>query len=465
MIYDASNVDSLLSGLNEEQRQAATHMNGPLLVLAGAGTGKTKVLIHRIAHLLSQGVPAKNILALTFTRKAGNEMRERIASLVGVAAEEMRISTFHALGLSILREHYQAAGLPPRFGIANRTSQVEIAKEVIATCRFEQSLTTDELLSIVSDCKNSGECVEAQESGLIRQYDQGLRDRGLIDFDDMVAIARRVLESSESIRNSYRERFRYLLVDEFQDTNALQFRLLNLLLSSDQNLFVVGDDDQSIYGFRGAARKLILNFGSNFPHAKMVVLTRNYRCSTEVVRLANAVIAKSATRYRKTLRGGLGKHGPVELKRAAHSQAEFDFITRRVATLQEFDIPFEEMGILVRVNSQLRDVTAELKHRNIPVGAADVGVRVMTLHAAKGLQFLAVFLPGLEEQMLPHWNAINTGKDAIEEERRLFYVGVTRAKQRLFLSWCDYRGGHSRKASPFLAGLRLRRLVKYEQLR
>lgn len=460
MIYDTS--ASLLAGLNDEQKQAVVHHSGPLLVLAGAGTGKTKVLTHRIACLLSRGVRPEHILALTFTRKAGDEMKERVAGIVGSASEQMRISTFHSLGLSILREQYRSVGLPRRFSISTRKTRLGVAREVLSQNRDDRLLTTDQLLAAVSSSKNG--FPDEDFTDAVREYDRVLRDRGQIDFDDMVGLALQVLDSSDVIRGLYRERYRYVLVDEFQDTNELQFQLLRRLLCTKQNLFVVGDDDQSIYGFRGAARQLILNFGTEFPTAKMVTLTRNYRCSSEVVRLANAVIAKSATRYRKTLRAGLGRHGPVELQRATDGDAELRFIVKRIVKLREQGTALDEVGILVRVNSQLAEFKAELKRLDIPVGSANGGVGVMTLHAAKGLQFSVVFLPGLEEYLLPHWNAINSGTHAIEEERRLFYVGVTRARRQLVLSWCQTRGGRLRQPSPFLDGLRLRRLVKYKRL-
>ncbi len=463
MIYDTS--ASLLAGLNGQQQQAVQHFSGPMLVLAGAGTGKTKVLTHRIAYLLSRGVRPENILALTFTRKAGDEMRQRVADIVGAASEHMRISTFHSLGLSILRDQHEFVGLPRRFGIANRKIRLEIARDVLSQLFFgEQMPTAEQLIAAVSSSKNGCPLENDDVADAVRLYDQALHDRGQIDFDDMVGLALQALDSSNDIRNMYRERFRYVLVDEFQDTNEMQFRLLRQLLGNEQNLFVVGDDDQSIYGFRGAARKLILNFGSEFPKAKMVMLTRNYRCSSEVVRLANAVIAKSATRYRKSLRAGLGRNGPVELRCATDSHVELGFIAKEVEILRKQGVALNEIGILVRVNAQLKEINSELKRRETPVGIADGGVRVMTLHAAKGLQFSVVFLPGLEEHLLPHWNAINSGCDAIEEERRLFYVGVTRARQQLILSWSQRRGGHPRQPSPFLSGLRLRRLVQYKQL-
>ena len=462
MVYDTSR--SLLAELNEEQRQAVTHVSGPLLVLAGAGTGKTKVLTSRIAFLLSQGVQPESILALTFTRKAGDEMQERVTEMVGAAAKQMRISTFHSLGLSILREQHQSAGLPNRFRVSNRKVQTELAHEVLSQLCCGPMLTADQLLAAVSAAKNGCPIESEDFSPAVEAYVRVSHDRGLIDFDDMLGLALRVLESSDEISTAYREQYRYVLVDEFQDTNEMQFRLLRRLLGTEQNLFVVGDDDQSIYGFRGAARTLILNFGIEFPSAKMVMLTRNYRCSAEVVRLANTVIAKSATRYPKTLRAGLGRHGPVELRIATDSQAELGFVAKKVSMLRTQGIALNEIGVLVRVNSQLKEFRAELKRQDIPVGVAKCGVRVMTLHAAKGLQFSVVFLPGLEEHLLPHWNAINSGRDAIEEERRLFYVGVTRARRQLILSWCQRRGGHPRQPSPFLNGLRLRRLVKYKRL-
>ena len=272
----------LLASLNEEQRRAAGHFGGPLLVLAGAGTGKTRVVTHRIANLLANGVAPRNILALTFTRKAGVEMQERVADLVGDRSQEMRISTFHSLGLSIIRQNRAVLGLPKDFGICETERQRKIAKIVFEQMDDVPGKPRDvvEFLDAVSQSKNLLGPVDDNLATAIEDYDSRLRVEKLIDLDDMVRLSLGVLEGSRKLRASYQRRFQHILVDEYQDTNAMQFRLLNCLVGSQRNLFAVGDDDQSIYGFRGADRRIILRFGNDFQASKLCKLTRNYRYQT-----------------------------------------------------------------------------------------------------------------------------------------------------------------------------------------
>lgn len=449
----------LLASLNEEQRRAAGHIGGPLLVLAGAGTGKTRVVTHRIANLLANGVAPRNILALTFTRKAGVEMQERVADLVGDRSQEMRISTFHSLGLSIIRQNRAVLGLPKDFGICETERQRKIAKIVFEQMDDVPGKPRDvvEFLDAVSQSKNLLGPVDDNLATAIEDYDSRLRVEKLIDFDDMVRLSLGVLEGSRKVRASYQRRFQHILVDEYQDTNAMQFRLLNCLVGSQRNLFAVGDDDQSIYGFRGADRRIILRFGNDFQASKLCKLTRNYRCSEEVVRVANAVISESKGRYQKRLKPTLGSGGPVVLKRLAHENAEGDFIAKGIHALRG-KTPFDDIAVLVRMNSQGKEMRGHLKRHGIPTDGTE-GVRVMTLHAAKGLEFPTVFLPGIEDDSLPSWGAAKSGQTAVEEERRLFYVGITRAKQRLTMTYCKRRGSHKREPSRFLNGLQSKGLV------
>jgi DNA helicase-2/ATP-dependent DNA helicase PcrA len=459
-----SDTHSILDGLNKEQRHAAVHIHGPLLVLAGAGTGKTRVVTTRIANLLAHGVNAENILALTFTRKAGTEMQERVTELVGDRSKKMRISTFHSLGLAIIRENCSRAGLPGRFRICDEQTQWQIAEELFDRLGESQDKpdSAAALRHAISRAKNTGRKPNKAIETAVRDYDAQLRRRELIDFDDMVGLSVQVLEESEAVRNAYQRRYRYLLVDEYQDTSSLQYRLLRCLLGPQQNIFVVGDDDQSIYGFRGADRELILRFGRDFPSSRMCKLTRNYRCSLEVVRVANAVIAKGR-RYRKRLKANLGRSGPVQLMQLSDERAEAQFVAMAIAALRGKS-NLTDIAVLVRVHSQADEMKHHFRSCGIPVDSANNGVNVLTLHAAKGLEFPVVFLPGMEEDSLPNWNAVQAGQSAIEEERRLFYVGVTRAKQQLTMTYCNRRRTHARQPSRFLKGLRWRRLVRFANI-
>jgi superfamily I DNA/RNA helicase len=617
--------DPLLAGLNAAQREAATCTEGPLLVLAGAGTGKTRVITHRIAHLLRRGVPAEAILAVTFTNKAAREMRERVASIVGSTPRGITLSTFHSLGVRILRAEAASIGYRHDFGICDEADQVSLLRTIVRDLRGAvAAVDARAVLAHISRAKNRFELpAEALEAAsddwehlvacAYERYQSSLRDLNNVDFDDLILLPVLCLRHEE-IARKYRLRFRYILVDEYQDTNGAQYHFLRALVGPHRNLCVVGDDDQSIYGFRGADRDKILGFERDFPGARVVKLEENYRSTGAILDLANAVIASNLARHGKVLRSTVGQGAPVVKITTSDELAEVDCVVRRISSLIEAErVPPTSIAILIRAAIQARPFEEKLRLRQIPYtlvggqsyfdrkeirdvlayfraasnprddlsllrilnvprrgfgsttiqkldalarqsglsllealgqvagGAGDFssslraaaghvhdlflrarerleqgqisamahglveessyreavedlyadpvtrqgrwgavtdllasvdrwaasqpgaaltdfleavaldgdergdepksarGVMIMTLHSAKGLEFPHVFLVGVEEDLLPHKRAAAEGDAAIEEERRLFYVGITRARACLTLTHASVR--------------------------
>jgi DNA helicase II / ATP-dependent DNA helicase PcrA len=530
---------SLLEGLDPEQRAAAAVEGGPLLVVAGPGTGKTRTLTHRIAHLVTAGeVPPEHCLAITFTRRAAAEMAERLETLAPEAAPAVTVATFHSLGLRLLREQHERVGLPPDFGLVDRTQQRAIADE-----------TTD------SD------------------YRERLRERGLVDFDDLIDLPLALLEADPDLVAAYRDRFRWVWVDEYQDVDERQYRLLRQLVPPDGNITAIGDPDQAIYRFRGADVGFFLRFREDFPDARTVQLTRNYRSSAPILSAARQLIAPTSLVPDRKLRP-MRDHGNVlvGVHQAASEQAEAAFVARTIeqviggASFHAFDsgrvdsdgtqgLDFSDFAVLYRTDRQSGAVMDALTQAGLPfqkrshdrlaerpgvdrlldelafvpaeVGAARaavldrlrqageavlervapadreeviaqtyaaidllsplaercgddlerfraelaLGVEVdtwdpradrislLTLHAAKGLEFPVVFIVGCEDGLLPlRWSgATDVDDEDVREERRLLFVGMTRAQRHLFLSHAAQRlhQGTRRdvKRSPFLDAL------------
>ena len=607
-----------LRKLNPPQREAVTTTEGPLLVLAGAGSGKTRVITHRIAYLLEQGVSPRAILAVTFTNKAATEMKERVVLLAGRAAQSVLVSTFHAFGAEVLREDLHRLGWPRKFAIADMGDQLSIIKRAMKERNVDdRAFDARKVLTAISRAKNAGLIPEPKEEGLGDDYDlitsevfplyqRALRAQGAVDFDDLLVLPTRLFHEHPEVLSQYLRRFRYLLVDEFQDTNQAQLALLRLLAGEKRNVCAVGDDDQCIYGWRGAEVKNILEFDRHFPGGKEVRLEQNYRSVQVVLDAANGVIEKNPARKAKrmwTERAG----GPLVCHVIAPTEEdEARFVAHELGRCLAEGIPADDMAVLYRTNGQSRpveealrekgigydvvggneffdrrevkDVLAYLKvlanpkdevsllriinvpargigditverlvshartdklsvwdtlaaserYEDLPAGAAakvleflalvgryrasfqsgalsqaaaalleEIGFReaarlntpsavvadrkmksveyllnslgnfekrvgpkaslltylnrlsldtreeedvpgghrvtLMTLHAAKGLEFKVVFLVGMEEDLLPH-GGMQGEPQNLEEERRLCYVGITRAKERLYLT-------------------------------
>ena len=305
-----------LSGLNTEQRAAVEHTEGPVLVLAGAGSGKTRVITFRIAHLLDQGVTPERILALSFTNKAAAEMRERLVGLTGEAGRRCHTSTFHALGVRFIKLEYEAAGLRPKFTILDEADQLDAVKQALAQLRLDPERYPPEgLLSQLSTFKSqllnpasvSGARVAAM---CFEAYQRRLRLMNAVDFDDLIRTPVVLMEGNKALREKWGKRYHYIMVDEYQDTNGAQLRMLKALAGLG-NICVVGDDDQSIYGFRGAVASNILRFGEHFKGARLIALTQNYRSTNLILRAANHVIGNNQERHEKTLWSAHGDGEPL----------------------------------------------------------------------------------------------------------------------------------------------------------
>lgn len=619
------------NSLNRAQRDAVGTLKGPLLVLAGAGTGKTRVVTYRVVHLVQNGVRRDRILAVTFTNKAAGEMRQRLSVLLRAKrrlSNQPHISTFHALCVQILRRHISALRYPTDFRICDTHDQDEIARAVLREIRAGgAALRPGDLLYWISRWKVDGvkprRAIEHAESDIehlaavaYRRYQRTLKTRGCVDFDDMLLLTDEIFQIRPDIRNEEADRFDHLLIDEYQDTNVIQYRIAKALAAGHRNLCVVGDDDQAIYGWRGAQVTHILNFRKDWPDAKVVRLQQNYRSTGSILGMANRLISFNTRRHAKTLQTErpagprpriLSYRDPED--EAAHVVGDIQRILRKPG------IQLRDIAILFRTNDQPRPLEAELRKARIPyvliggrsffdraevrdllaylrlavnpnddaalhriinkpprgigqravqtlqdaavdgghclwhalqndelvaglpaqsmaavrcfrdlieglgkqagerrpsqlaahlidtiayrdaiersgaeplqkqarlntvdeflelaaqyersasspnlrglLDQAALGVRqeesekdvklrrnalaLLTLHSAKGLEFPFVYLVGLEEGILPHRKSAEAGDDAVDEERRLCYVGVTRAMQRLTMTFCRTR--------------------------
>ncbi|MCA9538310.1 MAG: UvrD-helicase domain-containing protein [Myxococcales bacterium] len=364
-----------LDGLNPEQRQAVITTEGPLLVLAGAGSGKTRVITFRIAWLLDRGVPADRILALSFTNKAAGEMRERVLSLVGKGAEGCTLSTFHALGLRFLREEHAAAGLSAGFTILDEGDQIEAVRLALVEKGFDlerwpQRQVHARLswykgrLSRIDATRGGVDAVAAQVTGL---YHDKLRAMNAVDFDDLIARPVWVLKRDADAAYRWAGRFQYIMVDEFQDTNAAQLELLKGLAKRYANVCAVGDDDQSIYGWRGAVAGNILGFDRHFPGAQIIALTRNYRSTNHILRAANHVIENNAERHEKALWSDHGDGEKLRYRLAEDGDDEAHWVATDLLRRQRAQrLNWNDFAILYRTNAQSRLIEEAVRGASIP---------------------------------------------------------------------------------------------------
>ncbi len=370
---------SSLNDLNPSQRDAAMTLEGPLLVLAGAGTGKTRVITYRMSELIRSGVEPSRILSVTFTNKAAKEMAERMSHFLGRRpSSRPMISTFHSLCVRILRDEIEALGYPRKFVIYDRGDQESAARKALRDIKVaEAALRPADLLAQIGRWKMIGILPEIatehadDDRGFLaasgyRRYQQGLRACGAVDFDDLLLLTAQLFEQFPEVLARQQARFEQVQIDEYQDTNEMQFQIIAALVKPHHNLCVVGDDDQSIYGWRGAEVKHILNFQQHFPGAKIVRLQDNYRCTTEIIRLANQLVKHNHGRHDKTLVAH--KEGPTPaIKPYPDEQTEAEGVVREINYLvKELNVAPQEIAILFRTNEQPRIFEMELRRVRVP---------------------------------------------------------------------------------------------------
>jgi len=365
-----------LFDLNPEQFRAATHPGGPMLILAGAGTGKTRVLTARIAWLVSQGIDPSSILAVTFTNKAAREMRERVTASVSLEkAKQITLSTFHALCVRLLRRHATLLGYKENFSIFDEGDQIGLVKKLAARIHDKQDPLDPTLArALISKAKNLGisepDTTDTALGSLFSKYQNELRTLNAMDFDDLLLQARTLMRDHPKAREEWRSRFKHILVDEFQDTNKLQLELISLLAAEDRpNICVVGDDDQSIYGWRGAEAANLLEFELHFPGPEIIKLEQNYRSTNVILSVANRLIRNNSRRRGKNLWSDSNEGDPVRILLAIDDKAEAEFIADEIQASgpqSSKGRPWTDFAILYRMNAQSRQFEEVLRERRIP---------------------------------------------------------------------------------------------------
>jgi ATP-dependent DNA helicase UvrD/PcrA len=478
--------NSLLASLDTDQRRAAETSDGALLIVAGPGAGKTRTLTHRIAHLVAErGVTAGECLAVTFTRRAAQEMRERLTALLAAKADGIAIHTFHSLGLTILREHPAAAGLHRDFTIA---SEEERAAMLIDAMGVSQS-KAETVLRTISRAKRQQGPMSVETAHALEIYAQTMSVRSWIDFDDCVGLALRALSDHPELAQAYRARFRHISVDEFQDIDEQQYRLIAQLAPPPSNLCVIGDPDQAIYGFRGADASCFARLRRDYSPQE-IRLQRNYRSSGTIVAASAQVIAAQVIASADAAAAAIVRamQERITIHAAPTERAEAEFVVQTIERLigghsffsidtgragrASTNLSFSDFAVLYRTDAQSAPLIDAMARSGIPfaknglnvldpddrvtaatapTAAQGEHVSLLTLHAAKGLEFRVVFVVGLEDGILP----LRFGaEEASAEERRLFYVGMTRAEDQLILTRAQqrlWRGKvQSLQPSPFL---------------
>ncbi len=592
---------NILEGLNKEQKEAVSHINGPCLVLAGAGSGKTKVLTMRIANLINHGIYSGNILAITFTNKAAKEMRERVNKVV--TQNYAFVGTFHSFGLKIIRENYERLGLTRNFTIVDSDDVTSIIKKILKDLDYDYKMYSpgfikNKISFIKNEMLSDGEVekylASPPEQVAVKvyfEYQKVLKRNNAVDFDDLLKLPVELFLKDEKVLNQYQERYQYILVDEYQDTNEVQYKMIKKLAEKYRNLFVVGDINQSIYGFRWSNYRNILNFEKDYPEALSITLNQNYRSTNTILNAANSVIKNNTESKEVKLFSELGEGVKVKYMRSYDEKHEVTLIIEEIKKLLNEGYKYQDIAILYRTNAQSRTIEEGMLKANFPykvVGSyyfykrkeikdllsylrlisnykddvsllriinvpkrgignksieelekiakenntclfevlnkpkeiefknlilelielsksvdltelidlilektklkeelendksleselrienlmefksitenyqketgtvnledfledislvADVSehnendnvITLMTMHSAKGLEFRAVFLAGMEENIMPHSMSMQE-KEELEEERRLCYVAITRAKERLYIT-------------------------------
>ena len=364
-----------LSGLNEQQIMAVKHIDGPMLVLAGAGSGKTKVLTNRIAYLIEKGVSGDNILAITFTNKAAKEMKERVFKLIGYDAKSIQISTFHSLGLRIIKENYARLGYQNNFVILDSDDTLTVVKKIMKDLNLNPKFyNARDIRNKISSAKN--ELMDPEkyakvefDSNIIevyRKYNKKLLINNSVDFDDLLILPIKLFKGYPDILKYYQDKYKYVLIDEYQDTNEAQYIFSKMLCNNHKNIFVVGDNDQAIYAFRGANYKNILNFEKDYPDAKVIMLEENYRSTQNILDAANSVIRHNKMRKDKNLWCNNDIGSKVKYIKCESDKEECTYVSDRIKELHNNGVNYEDIAVLYRTNAQSRLIEEEMLKNGIP---------------------------------------------------------------------------------------------------
>ena len=364
-----------LSGLNKQQIEAVKHIDGPMLVLAGAGSGKTKVLTSRIAYLIEQGVSIDNILAITFTNKAAKEMKEREIKLIGYDAKSIQISTFHSLGLKIIKENYARLGYKSNFVILDSDDTLTVVKKIMKDLNLNPKFyNARDIRNKISSAKN--ELMDPEQyskvefdSNIIevyRKYNKKLLINNSVDFDDLLILPIKLFRQYPDVLKYYQDKYKYVLIDEYQDTNEAQYIFSKMLCNNHKNIFVVGDNDQAIYAFRGANYKNILNFEKDYPDCKVIMLEENYRSTQNILDAANSVIKHNKMRKDKNLWCNNDIGSKVKYIKTDSDKEECAYVSEKIKELHDNNVSYDDIAILYRTNAQSRLIEEEMLKNGIP---------------------------------------------------------------------------------------------------
>lgn len=364
-----------LSQLNQQQLEAVKHIDGPMLVLAGAGSGKTKVLTSRIAYLIENGISPDNILAITFTNKAAKEMKEREIKLIGNVAKRIQISTFHSLGLRLIKENYLSLGYKSNFVILDSDDTLTVVKKIIKELHLNPKFyNARDVRNKISSAKN--ELLTPQEYGkmefdkniilVYERYIQKLKINNSLDFDDLLILPIKLFKSNPEILKYYQDKYKYVLIDEYQDTNEAQYIFSKMLCNNHKNIFVVGDNDQAIYAFRGANYKNILNFEKDYQNCRVILLEENYRSTQNILDAANSVIKHNKMRKDKNLWCNNDVGSKVKYVRVDSDKEECDYVSDKIKELHKDNVNYDDIAILYRTNAQSRLIEEEMLKNGIP---------------------------------------------------------------------------------------------------
>ena len=364
-----------LSNLNINQRKAAEHINGPMLVLAGAGSGKTKVLTSRIAYLIEQGISPDNILAITFTNKAAKEMKDRVMKLIGTDAYLIQISTFHSLGLKLLKENYKYLGYDKNFVILDSDDTLTVVKKIMKDMNLNPKYyNAKDIRNKISSAKNEMISVSKFSSieydskivELYKRYENKLKINNSVDFDDILVLPIKLFKENPQVLEYYQDKYQYVLIDEYQDTNEAQYIFSKMLCAKYKYIFVVGDNDQAIYAFRGANYKNILNFEKDYQDAITIMLEENYRSTKTILNAANSVIKHNKMRKDKNLLSNNEEGSKIKYIRSDTDKDECSYVSSEILKMKNNGVNYEDIAIIYRTNAQSRLIEEEMLKNNIP---------------------------------------------------------------------------------------------------